>query len=242
VKVWHNGKEVWKNVVSRAALPFQDTVLLELQPGSNDLLVRVHSANGEGGLYLHFRAEGHVVARLPEKLNVATLAERLKNGSGPEEKEIPKAFLDVDWTRAAAQGDAKKGRQLFGALSCAKCHAITPDATTTGGPSLGDARKRFTVPYLVESILLPSKQVSPVFRASFIELKKGTSLTGLVVSETNEKVELLLPDATRKTIAKSDIDQRKLLEKSPMPAGIVKTPEELRDLLAYLLSENPIPP
>jgi putative heme-binding domain-containing protein len=242
VKVWHNGKEVWANDVARAALPFQDTVLLDLQPGSNDLLVRVHSRNGEGGLYLHYRAEGHVVARLPEKLNVATLAERLKNGAGPEGKEIPKEFLDVDWTKAAAQGDAKKGRQLFGALSCAKCHAITADAATTGGPSLGDARKRFTVPYLVESILLPSKQVSPVFRASLIEMKKGTSLTGLVVGETNEKIELLLPDATRKTILKSDIDSRKILETSPMPAGIVKTPEELRDLLAYLLSENPTPP
>jgi putative heme-binding domain-containing protein len=98
------------------------------------------------------------------------------------------------------------------------------------------------VPYLVESILLPSKQISPVFRASLIEMKKGTSLTGLIVSETNEKIELLLPDATRKTIAKNDIEERKLLEKSPMPAGIVKTPEELRDLLAYLLSENPTPP
>jgi putative membrane-bound dehydrogenase-like protein len=242
VKAWHNGKEVWANDIERAALPFQDTVLLELQPGSNDLLVRVHSGNGEGGLYLHYRAEGHVVARLPEKLNVATLAERLKNGAGGEEKDIPKEFVDVDWTKAAAQGNATKGRQLFGALSCAKCHAVTADATTTGGPSLGEARKRFTVPYLVESILLPSKQVSPVFRASFVELKRGTSLTGLIVAETNDKIEVLLPDATRKTIAKSDIEERKLLEKSPMPAGIVKTPEELRDLLAYLLSENPMPP
>ena len=29
---------------------------------------------------------------------------------------------------------------------------------------------------------------------------------------------------------------------SPMPAGLVRTPAELRDLLAYLLSERPLPP
>ena len=29
---------------------------------------------------------------------------------------------------------------------------------------------------------------------------------------------------------------------SPMPNGLVKTPDELRDLLAYLLSENPPAP
>ncbi len=242
VKIWQNGKEVWLNQTMRAALPFQDAVLLELQPGSNDLLVRVHSDGGEGGLYLHYRARGNVVATLPEKLTIATLAERLKTASGPEQKEVPKEFLDVDWAKAAAQGDAKKGRQLFGALGCAKCHAVTADALTTGGPSLGDARKRFTVPYLVESILLPSKQVSPVFRASLIETKKGLSLNGLVVSETNDKIELLLPDATRKTILKSDVESRKMLDTSPMPAGIVKTADELRDLLAYLLSENPAPP
>jgi len=27
-----------------------------------------------------------------------------------------------------------------------------------------------------------------------------------------------------------------------MPFGLVKTPAELRDLLAYVLSENPLPP
>lgn len=242
VKVWHNGKEVWANRVSRGALPFQDTVLLDLQPGSNDLLVKVSSASGDAGLYLHYRSRGKVIARLPEKLNIATLAERLKTAAGPSPQDIPKEFLDVDWAKAISQGDAAKGRQLFGALSCVKCHAIGADATTTGGPSLSEARKRFTAPYLVESILLPSKQVSPVFYTSSIETTKGLKLTGLIVAETNEKIELLLPDAMRKTILKSEIAERNLLKTSPMPAGIVKTPDELRDLLAYLLSESPAPP
>jgi hypothetical protein len=77
--------------------------------------------------------------------------------------------------------------------------------------------------------------VSPVFRATLFVLRDGKTFTGLVLGETSEKIELLLPDATRKTIAVSEVEERKVQNTSPMPAGLVKTPEELRDLLAFLL-------
>jgi putative heme-binding domain-containing protein len=227
--------------VSRAALPLQDVVPLELQPGNNEMLVRVHNDSEDCALFLHLRSLGGAVARLPEKLGTVSLAERLKSSGGNPTKIGPE-FLRIDWTKAVAEGNAAKGRHLFGALSCAKCHAISADASVVGGPSLADARKRYTIADLVESILLPSKQVSPVFRASLIETKRGQLLTGLVIGETVEKIEILLPDATRKALAKSEIAERKLQEVSPMPQGIVKTPAELRDLLAYLLSEHPEPP
>jgi putative heme-binding domain-containing protein len=242
VKVWHNGKEVWSNPVVRGALPFQDVVVLDLQAGGNDLLVRVQNITGECGIYLHYRALGTVVPQLPDKLGLATLAERLQGARGTGPTEIGPEFLKVDWQKAVADGDAKRGRQLFGALGCVKCHAITAEATVAGGPSLAEARKRFTVPYVVESVLLPSKQVSPLFRATFIETGRGLTYTGLVVAETGDRLELLLPDTTRKTIPKADITERKPLDTSPMPQGLVKTPAELRDLLAYLFGDNPQPP
>jgi putative heme-binding domain-containing protein len=242
VKVWLNGKEVWSNPVVRGALPFQDVVVLDLQAGGNDLLVRVQNVTGECGLYLHYRALAPVAVQLPEKLGLATLAERLQGARGTGPAEISPEFLKVDWQKAVAEGDAKRGRQLFGTLGCAKCHAVTADAAVAGGPSLAEARKRFTVPYVVESVLLPSKQVSPLFRATFIGTERGLTYTGLVTAETGDRLELLLPDTTRKTIAKADIAERKTLDTSPMPQGLVKTPAELRDLLAYLFGENPQPP
>jgi hypothetical protein len=63
-----------------------------------------------------------------------------------------------------------------------------------------------------------------------------------VVSETGDKLELLLADTTRKVLARTEIAERKLLETSPMPQGLVKTPEELRHLLAYLFSAHPQAP
>ena len=59
-----------------------------------------------------------------------------------------------------------------------------------------------------------------------------------MISETAEKIELLLPDATRKAVAKSDVAEQKPSNLSPMPSGIIKTPDKLRDVLAYLLSEK----
>ena len=80
------------------------------------------------------------------------------------------------------------------------------------------------------------------FRTTTIITRQGQTLSGLLVGETAERLELLLSYATRKEVAKKDVEERTLTNVSPMPAGLVKTARELQDLLAYLLSDNPLPP
>jgi putative heme-binding domain-containing protein len=212
-------------------------VILGLQAGGNDLLLRV--PGGSPQVVLH--APPAVLPVLPEKPEGGvSLAERLRNaGSDPA---VSPEFLKVDWKEEVPKGSAEKGRKLFGSLGCVKCHAITPDGSSGGAPSLAEARRRFTLEYLVESVLYPSRSVSPAFRATIFKLKSGDTLSGLVVGETGDQVEVLASDATRRTIRTAEIEGRKLSELSPMPPGLVKTPEELRDLLRYLLSEKPLPP
>ena len=94
-------------------------------------------------------------------------------------------------------------------------------------------------PFLFESVLLPNKTISPVFKATLIVTKQGKTYTGLVTSETAAQIEMILSDANKETIAAGDIEERKLQDVSPMPAGLVKTPDELRDILAFLLNEKP---
>ena len=214
--------------------------VLDLQPGSNDLLLRVQALHDAGGPGLRFRARDGVAAALPEKIDSLLLTLRLKEARGAE--AVGPEFLAVDWAREVTRGDAARGRRLFGTLGCAKCHAVAADQKGGGAPGLADARKRFTVPYLVESVLLPSKQVADPFRATTLVTAKGAAHTGLVVNETPDSLEILLPDATRRTLRKADIETREVSAVSPMPAGLVKTPTELRDLLAYLLGDNPAPP
>ena len=170
------------------------------------------------------------------------LAQRLREAAAGGATAVGPEFLNVDWRLAATAGDAARGRKLFGSLGCVKCHAITADQKGGGAPSLAEAGKRFTAAYVVESILLPSKQVADAFRATTLTLADGRVPTGLVVGETADALELLLSDATRMTVKKKEIESRKLSDQSPMPAGLVKTPDELKDLLAYLLSDHPLPP
>ena len=134
-------------------------------------------------------------------------------------------------------GNVEKGANLYEKLGCLKCHAAEAGADSGGAPSLSAATKRFTIPHLVESILLPSRQVSPIFRATTVVQKDGQVHSGLIVGETSEKVTLLLSDASRREILQDAVLRRELDEISPMPGGLIKTPEELRDLLAYLLTQ-----
>ncbi len=239
VKIWQNGKLVFENDVVRPLIQLDDVVSLNLQPGSNDILVRVRMREGLGGQYFHYKHLGDVKLTIPDKPDGLTLAERLKS-SGTGSQPIDPKFLEVDWAQSTKQGDVIRGKKLFAAesLGCAKCHAATATQAGGGGPSLADAGKRFTVPYLVESVLAPNKVISPVFKSSVITTNDGKVITGLVVSETSDKLEVLQPDTKRISLNKNDVEERKLGDTSAMPHGIVKTTDELRDVLVYLLS-NP---
>jgi putative heme-binding domain-containing protein len=240
IRIWRNGTPVFKNDVQRGGLPLQDVVFLDLQAGGNDILIRVRNIADEHNLYLHYRSlEGSVKSSLPERLDEAGLAERLKTAAkAPDNADkIPPDLLDVDWKLVARDGDAERGRKLFGAdgIGCAKCHSASGGEAVQGGPSLAGTRKRFTVPYLVESILLPDRQVSQLFKATTIVTADGRVHEGLVIGETSDKLELLSRQAERIEIDKSSVEQRKLQDLSPMPSGLVRKPHELQDILAFLL-------
>jgi putative heme-binding domain-containing protein len=239
VSVWHNGANV-EELASRSSNSGTQR-LIDLEPGSNDLLLRLDSAASTDGCVIRVQANGTVTATIPEKLDSALLGQRLRDAAGSTQP-LGTEFTAVNWSQEVQRGDAAAGRKLFGTLGCAKCHAVAAEQKGAGAPSLAEARRRFTVPHLVESILLPSRQVAEPFRASSIVTTEGQILTGLVTAETAGTIDVLLPDASRRTLQKSQIDERTPTALSPMPQGIVKTPDELRHLLSYLLSERPLPP
>jgi putative heme-binding domain-containing protein len=229
VRVWHNARMVPSES--------DGVVILDLQPGSNDILLRTDVT---GSLPVSIRVRGGVSATMPEKSDSAALAERLK--AAKDAKGVGPEFLKVDWSTAGRSGDASRGRKLFGTLGCVKCHAITSEQTGGGAPSLVDAGKRFTPAHLAESVLLPDRLVADEFRSTRVVTLDGKALVGLVVRETAAEIEFLYPDTTRGVVKVANIEERKTISVSPMPAGLVKTPDELHDLIAYLLSDRPQPP
>ena len=237
LRVYQNGRVIWENASGRVFKADEDRIDVTLQAGSNEFLVRVHTT-AHAILGVNYEAGGPVNVSLPDPLDTQRLAERLAQAKDSADMtSVPPEFSKVDWEKEWKSGNAEHGRQLFDSLGCGKCHAATADSPGGGGPSLAEAGKRFTVPYVVESVLLPNKVVSPLFRFTVVRLKSGDLFGGLVVGETADKLEMRLQDTTAKTINVSEIDARKQEEKSPMPQGLVRTQEELKDILAYVMRD-----
>jgi len=152
--------------------------------------------------------------------------------------ELPEAFRNFDWQKEAERGDAKKGQDLFTTRGCAVCHEIKPGDKGGGGPSLAGAASRFNVAYLVESVMTPNKTVAPMFRWTLVHFKDDEEIAGLVTGETSDEIDLLLPAGVHRAVKKSDIAKREIQDRSPMPEGLIQTPAELRDLLAFLLAQK----
>ena len=234
--VWQNGRNVWHRARGQRDKSTKATASLELQAGTNQFLVRCQ-AGEQGVLTLHVRALERIAISIPEPEN-ATLAERLASAAGGQSTENLHEFLQVDWASAVNDGNVANGHKLFTSVGCAKCHAVTGSVSVTGGPSLVDIGRRFSIEYLVESVLLPSKKISAFFRSSTLVTVEGKVITGLITAETDDEVELMLQDAKRLRIRQDDIEERRESSVSAMPHGLVRTPQELQDVLSYLLSDR----
>ena len=133
-----------------------------------------------------------------------------------------------------------KGRTLFAATLCLTCHRFNGDGGGIG-PDLTGAGNRYTLRDLLENIIDPSKVISDQYGTDQIEKKDGTSIIGRVIVEENDKVFVMSnPFAPNDHLAinSADIASKKPYPVSMMPPGMINAlnPDELLDLLAYILS------
>lgn len=182
-------------------------------------------------------AAGKVLG-LPANVSLDPPAIKNVRQSASRRSETPPQFTKQNWAEEAAHGDPVKGKQLFQARGCGNCHAVQEGDRGGGAPSLAGAATRFNLDYLVESILLPNKVVSPLYRSTTIKLKSGDVLNGLVTSETAGELELLVPAGIHQTVKKDDVVLRRIEDQSPMPDDLITEPADLRDLLAFLLQRK----
>ncbi|HEV8542540.1 MAG TPA: c-type cytochrome [Verrucomicrobiae bacterium] len=195
----------------------------------------------EAAFFLRLLKDPRVDAKAAERLGIRSAGVAnapIARARAAEATEWPVELRGLDWEVEARRGDAKKGKDLFVTRGCVVCHQIQPNGQGGGGPSLLNVGSRFNAAYLAESIIIPNKTVAPMFRWTFVRLKTEEELAGLVVGETAEQLDFLLPSGLRRAVKKTEIDHREIQERSPMPEGLIQTAEELRDLLAYLISQK----
>ncbi|MCA9198232.1 MAG: c-type cytochrome [Planctomycetales bacterium] len=136
----------------------------------------------------------------------------------------------------------ENGKRTFAAAKCATCHRFDGQGGATG-PDLTSVAARFSPKDLAESLIHPSKVISDQYRASVIETSKGTTVTGRIVSESDEElvVQINPEDATKiETIKKTDVESNNPSATSLMPEQLLNAlnPDEVKDLFAYLLSRG----
>jgi quinoprotein glucose dehydrogenase len=103
------------------------------------------------------------------------------------------------------------------------------------GPELFGVGRRRDREYVLRSILEPNAEVAPGFDSELIELKDGTTLTGVVKSETDLVVQIQTTEGSKIAVSKKETVSR-TRGLSPMPDGLGEliTKRELRDLIEAL--------
>lgn len=135
--------------------------------------------------------------------------------------------------------DFNTGRAMFNSTGCAACHRF---AAAGGGlgPDLTGSASRYTLTDLLENIVEPSKVISDQYGSEEIELKDGSILVGRAYEADGKLVVAIDPQNPEEAEAVSldSVMRRQPYPVSMMPPGLINSmnPDELRDLIAYILS------
>src|SRR5690606_18683671 len=134
----------------------------------------------------------------------------------------------------------ENGENMFAATSCITCHSIHGEGANIG-PDLTQLGTRFSPEDMLKSIIDPSAVISDQYNTTTFSLKNGQSVVGRIVNEDKQNYVIsqnpYAPEVTR-TIPKDEVTGMNLSTVSLMPPGTINSlnPDELKDLLAYLIA------
>lgn len=143
------------------------------------------------------------------------------------------------WLASLDGGDPEQGKKLFfekSELSCVRCHQVDGVGGNVGPvlTNIGNLKDRR---YLLESIAIPDASIAKGYETTVVANDSGEIYSGVVKSENDDEIELILSDGSVATIDLEEIVARKK-GVSSMPEDLEKSlsARELRDLVAYLAS------
>ena len=136
--------------------------------------------------------------------------------------------------------DFEGGRKMFAAGGCYACHRFGNQGGMNG-PDLTGSGGRYSPHDLLEQIMYPSKEINEQFVPTFVTLKSGETLSGVVVNLNGDRVTLntdLYNPNQRTSVQRKEVESMGPSPVSPMPPGLLNMmkKEEILDLLAYILS------
>jgi quinoprotein glucose dehydrogenase len=141
------------------------------------------------------------------------------------------------WRECLVGGNIEAGKKIFlerAEVSCVRCHKVSGEGGETG-PDLTGIGARKPREYLLESIVLPNKDVAAGFESVVVSLMNGSTYAGVVKSETATGLELNTPEDGLVKLNKAEIKSRERgLSGMPEELRQVLTKQDLRDLVEFL--------
>ena len=140
---------------------------------------------------------------------------------------------------ATVAPDVQLGRAVF-ARTCQQCHTLFGTGGKVGPDLTGS--NRANLDYLLSNVIDPSAVMAKEYQPTVLLLSNGRVITGILKEENDATITVQLPTELL-TVAKSEIDERKLGEKSMMPDDLLRplTQHEVRSLQTYLTSAGQVP-
>ena len=157
----------------------------------------------------------------------------------PQEKQDQMARVKKMLTPGVmSRANLSNGRALF-KKTCQQCHTLYGDGAKIGPDLTGSNRADQN--YIVTNIVDPSAEIGKGYKVRIVVTTDGRSISGLVVEETAAR--LVIQTATDKfTVSRADVEEERDSSVSMMPEGQIDkmTPDEIRDLIAYLASKQQV--
>jgi quinoprotein glucose dehydrogenase len=153
----------------------------------------------------------------------------------------PKTDHLAEWRESLAGGDADRGKNVFWdkqEVACLRCHKVGEEGGEVG-PNLSDIGKRQNREYILESIVLPNKQIAQGFETVVVTMTNGKIYAGVLRHEDTNALTVVTAEGSTLHLPKNQIDTRDRGD-SAMPADVMKylSKSELRDLVEYLVGQK----
>jgi putative heme-binding domain-containing protein len=141
---------------------------------------------------------------------------------------------------AAATGNPYAGHKLFTA-QCGKCHVLFGEGGKIG-PDL-TVYKRDDLRGMLTNILQPSLEIREGYETYMVQTDDGRLLSGFIADQDAGVVVLRGIDGKNVVVPRGTIEDMRAAPISLMPEGLLQglSPEQVRDLFAYLRATQPLP-
>jgi putative heme-binding domain-containing protein len=136
-------------------------------------------------------------------------------------------------------GDPGRGRLVF-QRTCNQCHKLFDSGGDVGPDLTGSDRANSD--YILENVLDPSAVVAREYTLTNVATTDGRLVSG-IIREQNDRSITIQTANERITLPREEIEEIKPSNVSMMPEGQLErlTPQEVRDLFAYLAASRQVP-